>query len=67
MVTVLTDGDKLPGFVSFELRERSPFGTLTVYLSCAEMAQPLTTASTPVIAGTIVGILLPFIASTSGI
>src|SRR5216683_8232359 len=42
----------------------SPFGTFTVYLSCAGMAEPLTTASTPVIIA-IVRILLPFIASTS--
>src|SRR3984885_3859672 len=42
----------------------SPFGTFTVYLSCAEMAQLPTRASTPVIIG-IVRILLPFIASTS--
>src|ERR1700692_2434769 len=42
----------------------SPFGTFTVYLSCAEMAQPPTKASTPVIIG-IVSILLPFITSTS--
>src|SRR5579859_5993941 len=42
----------------------SPFGTFTVYLSCAEMVQLPTQASTPVIIG-IVSILLPFIASTS--
>src|SRR5271155_1309117 len=38
----------------------SPFGTFTVYLSCAAMAQPPMTASTPVIAA-IVAILLHFI------
>src|SRR5450432_1961671 len=42
----------------------SPFGTFTVYLSCAKMAQLPTKASTPVIIG-IVTTLLPFIASTS--
>src|SRR5882757_5856893 len=42
----------------------SPFGTFTVYLSCAEMAQPPTKASSPATIG-IVSILLPFIASTS--
>src|SRR5438552_15487999 len=44
----------------------SPPGTFTVYLSCAEMARPPTTARTPVIIG-IVSILLPFIASTSAL
>src|SRR5258707_10984670 len=42
----------------------SPFGTFTVYLSCAEMAQLPTKASTSVIIE-IVSIPLPFIASTS--
>src|SRR5215471_2013443 len=42
----------------------SPFGTFTVYLSCAEIAQPPTAVNTPVIIA-IVNILLPFIASTS--
>src|SRR5215469_17045177 len=41
----------------------SPFGTFTVYLSCAEMAQPPTMATPVIIA--IVNILLPFIARTS--
>src|SRR6202035_2866356 len=42
----------------------SPFGTFTVYLSCAEMGLPPAKASAPVIIG-IVSILLPFITSTS--
>src|ERR1700742_3950055 len=42
----------------------SPFGTFAVYLSCAEMAEPPTKASTPVITG-IVSIFLHFIACTS--
>src|SRR6266404_3499757 len=40
----------------------SPPGTFTVYFSCAEMARPPTTASTPTIIA-IVSILLSFIAS----
>src|SRR5271170_803508 len=42
----------------------SPPGTFRVYLSCAEMAQPPTQASSPAILR-IVSILLPFIGSTS--
>ena len=64
MVSVLTDGDKLPGFVSSELREREPVPHFHGVLSCAEMARPPARASTPAIIG-IVSILLRFIADTS--
>ena len=36
-LSVMADGNGLPAFVSLELGERSPFRTLKVYLSWAEV------------------------------
>src|SRR5882672_7928496 len=68
---VVTDGDRLPAFVSSELREREPIRHRTVYLawpvSCAEVALLPRTASTETASETTTittaGILLLFIAT----
>ncbi len=63
LCTIDADDPALFSTTPLNSENASPFGTFTVYLSCAAMAQPPMTASTPVNAA-IIAILLHFIEHT---